>query len=66
MTITLTEDTNLNFYINDYNSIDNAGGVTLNVAVVPEPGQVALFITGALTLVIFSLRRKAKRAVIKV
>ena len=66
MTITLTEDTNLNFYINDYNSIDNSGGVTLNVAVVPEPGQVALFIAGAFTLVIFRLKQKAKGAVSKV
>ena len=60
MTITLTEDTNLNLYINDFNSIDNSGGVRLNVSVVPEPGQVALFIAGALTLGIFRLNQKAK------
>lgn len=58
MTISLKEDTNLFFYINDNNSIDNAGGVKLNVSVAPEPGQVILFITGAILLVVWHQRRK--------
>jgi hypothetical protein len=70
MTISLKEDTNLYFYINDNNSVDNAGSVKLNVSVVPEPGQVALFITGAILLVVryqrkkrlFQLRMDAQRA----
>lgn len=58
MTISLKEDTNLYFYINDTNSIDNAGSVKLNVSVVPEPGQVVLFVTGAILLVVWHQRRK--------
>jgi hypothetical protein len=58
MTISLKEDTNLYFYINDYNSVDNAGSVKLNVNVVPEPGQVLLFITGATLLVVWHQRKK--------
>lgn len=58
MTISLKEDTNLYFYINDNNSVDNAGSVKLNVSVVPEPGQVALFITGAILLVVRYQRKK--------
>ena len=50
MTISLKENTNLHFFINDWNSVDNAGSVKLNVSVVPEPGQVLLFISGALPL----------------
>lgn len=58
MTISLKEDTNLYFYINDNNSIDNAGSVKLNVNVVPEPGQVVLFIAGAILLVVWHHRKK--------
>jgi len=57
-TITLKEDTNLYFYINDFNSIDNAGSVKLNVSVVPEPGQVVLFIAGAILLVVWHQRKR--------
>ncbi len=58
MTISLKEDTNLFFYINDSNSIDNSGSVKLNVSVVPEPGQVVLFIAGAILLVVYHHRKK--------
>lgn len=58
MTISLKEDTNLRFYINDYNSIDNAGSVKLNVSVVPEPGQVSLFIAGSILLVVWHQRKR--------
>lgn len=58
MTFSLKDDTNLYFYINDTNSIDNSGSVILNVAVVPEPGQVLLFISGAVTLISFRLKQR--------
>lgn len=57
-TISLKENTNLYFYINDYNSVDNSGSVKLNIAVVPEPRQVLLFISGALPLIFWHQRRK--------
>jgi hypothetical protein len=58
MTFSLKEDTNLHFYINDTNSTDNSGSVKLNVSVVPEPGQVLLFISGAFPLVFWHQRKK--------
>ncbi|RJQ23224.1 MAG: hypothetical protein C4560_00675 [Nitrospiraceae bacterium] len=58
MTFSLKEDSNLYFYINDTNSIDNSGSVKLNVSVVPEPGQVLLFISGALPLAFWRQRKK--------
>jgi len=58
MTVSLKEDTNLYFYINDSNSVDNSGSVKLNVAVVPEPGQVLLFIAGAFPLVFWQQRKR--------
>ncbi|RJQ50206.1 MAG: hypothetical protein C4538_00480 [Nitrospiraceae bacterium] len=58
MTISLKENANLYFYINDTNSVDNSGSVKLDVTVVPEPGQVLLFISGALPLVFWSQRKK--------
>jgi len=58
MTFSLKHDTNLHFYINDTNSIDNSGSVKINLAVVPEPGQVVLFISGAVTLLFFGLKKR--------
>ena len=58
MTLSITEDTNLYFFINDSNSIDNSGSIMLNVAVVPEPGQVVLFISGAICLFFFSHKKR--------
>ena len=58
MTVSLKEDTNLYFYINDTNSTDNSGSVKLNVSVVPEPGQVLLFMSGAFPLVFWYQRKK--------
>lgn len=70
MTISLKENTNLYFYINDTNSIDNAGSATLNVSVVPEPRQVMLFISGGIPLVFWRQRKEAwlvlKQAVQKI
>ena len=60
--LSLNEGTNINFYINDTNSIDNSGSVKLNIAVVPEPGQVLLFITGAVTLLCFRLKKRGQLA----
>ena len=58
--INLQQDTNLYFYINDINSIDNSGSVKLNVAVVPEPQQVLLFISGAIPLATWPRRQRVK------
>ena len=58
MRINLQQDANLYFYINDTNSIDNSGSVKLNVAVVPEPQQVMLFISGAIPLATWPRRQR--------
>jgi len=60
MRINLQQDTNLYFYINDSNSVDNAGSVKLNVAVAPEPQQVILFISGAIPLATWPRRQRIK------
>ena len=60
MRIDLQQDTNLYFYINDINSIDNSGSIKLNVAVVPEPQQVMLFISGAIPLATWPRRQRLK------
>lgn len=45
------------FYINDYNSIDNASGVTLELAVVPLPGTLLLLAGGLAALLWHGSRR---------
>ena len=62
MTISLTEDTNLYFYISDTNSIDNLGSVTLEVAVVPEPISSALFLIGGTALGFRHFRKRKMTA----
>ena len=59
MTFSLTDDTNLYFYINDNNSIDNSGSIQLSVAVVPEPGTFLLLGLGVVGLV--GYRKKLKK-----
>jgi len=48
--IALTQAANVYFYINDDNSLDNYGGVSLDIKPVPEPGAVYLLGSGLLTL----------------
>jgi hypothetical protein len=54
--ITLTQATDLWFWIKDGNSIDNSGGLNLRVTSVPEPSPLLLLLTG-LPLVLPGLRR---------
>ena len=49
--LTLFGDADLNFYINDYNSLDNTGSVTLNIQAVPLPAAWLLFGSGMAALV---------------
>jgi hypothetical protein len=59
-TFTLTKTTTLNFYVDDYNwgLGDNYGGVSLNIAAVPEPGSYAMLLAG-LGLFGVLIRRRA-------
>jgi hypothetical protein len=50
MQIELAQAANVYFYINDDNSLDNFGGVSLEIKSVPEPGAVYLLGSGLLTL----------------
>ena len=49
--LTLSGDADLNLYINDINSLDNTGGVTLNIQPVPLPAAWLLFGSGMAALV---------------
>jgi hypothetical protein len=50
MQIELAQAANVYFYINDDNSLDNYGGVSLDIKPVPEPGAVYLLGSGLLAL----------------
>ena len=56
---TLTKTTTLDFYVDDYNwgLGDNYGGVSLNISAVPEPGGLAMLLSGLLAIG-FVLRRR--------
>lgn len=56
--LVLSEPAELLFYINDYNSIDNAYGVTLEVAVVPLPATLLLLGSGLVALALPNWRRR--------
>lgn len=59
-TFTLTHTTTLDFYVDDYNwgLGDNYGGVSLNIAAVPEPGSYVMLLAG-LGLFGLIVRRRA-------
>jgi hypothetical protein len=61
----LPQDTTLYYFINDINSIDNLGSITLalQAAPVPEPGTLLLLGSGAALLAVMRRRRSGKRAV---
>jgi len=61
MQIALAQAAEVYFYINDINSLDNAGGVSLKIrpVSVPEPGVVYLLGSGLLALGL--IRRRFKR-----
>ena len=46
MQLTLDQAATVNFYINDYNSVDNTGSVSLDVNAVPLPGTLPLLGSG--------------------
>jgi len=60
----LPQDTTLYYFINDINSIDNLGSITLalQAAPVPEPGTLLLFGSGAALLAVMRRRRSGKKA----
>lgn len=57
-TFTLTQTTTLDFMIRDYYLPDNAGGVAVSIAAVPEASSTALLALGLLAL---GLRLRARR-----
>jgi hypothetical protein len=60
-TFTLTKTTTLNFYMDDYNwgLGDNYGGVSLNIAAVPEPGSYAMLLAGLGLMGVIAHRRRS-------
>ena len=54
--MTLTQAADVYFYINDINSIDNAGSVSLQIQSVPEPAAVYLLGTGLMGLAVLKRR----------
>lgn len=67
MVIDLQQDTELFFYINDTNSIDNSGSVTLDIETtpVPEPSTVVLLALGMLSLFAWQHKQHKNRAAIQ-
>jgi hypothetical protein len=57
-TITLTADAVVYFFINDYNSVDNAGSVTLEILPIPLPGTLSLLALGLAALGLLDIRRR--------
>jgi hypothetical protein len=58
--ITLEYPADVYFYINDYNSVDNAGSVTLEISHVPLPGSLYLVAPGLALLLAGLWRRKLR------
>jgi hypothetical protein len=58
-TFTLTQTTTLDFYVDDYHwgLGDNYGGVSLNIAAVPEPASDAMLLAGIGLLGLIARRR---------
>ncbi len=56
--VTLAEGGSLIFWIFDSNSIDNSGGLSVNVSAVPAPSAILLFGTGLIALPLFRRYRK--------
>ena len=58
-TFALTETTNVSFFVPDYGgSWDNAGGLSLNVAAVPEPASAAILALAGVGVVAAWRRRR--------
>jgi len=58
--LNLAQAANVYFYINDYNAIDNTGGVTLDIRAVPEPASLWLLGSGMLLLLAIGSGRSPK------
>jgi hypothetical protein len=58
MEITLPQDSTVYFFINDYNSVDNAGSVSLEIEAVPIPGSILLLGPGLAWLLASRMRRR--------
>lgn len=56
--VTLAHPADLRFYINDYNSVDNAKSVTLEILGVPLPGSLSLLAPGLAWLLAAGLWRR--------
>jgi PEP-CTERM motif len=67
MIVDLQEDTNLYFYINDTNSIDNSGSVTLNISPnpVPEPTTIVMLGLGIGLLAVWRYKQNKTRVPIR-
>ena len=65
MVIDLLQDTEMYLYINDGNSIDNSGSVTLNIesTPVPEPSTVVLLALGMISLFTWRHKQNKNKAV---
>ena len=61
----LAQNANVYFYINDYNSVDNSGGITLDIQArvnpVPEPATLILMGSGLVAMG-FRMRRSKRKA----
>lgn len=60
--LVLTQRTVVGFTLRDYFVPDNAGGISVDVTPVPEPGPVAMLLAGLGTLALLARRRAVRRS----